>query len=184
MIRGRFKPTSQIFKTYKIQIQKAPSLSCCTLQSAGISLGLPKFPVCGCASSTVSFCRGIRTCLILEIKSGHQGHLARFPPLSLSFVRVEWGCRDCCLQSRTVGSFTANATNDVICLAGDWLLEMPNVIRIFPFSWVSQTLIVRNGSYLLNFQTSSRILALRGLLARVRKISHGISNSPLNLESL
>lgn len=74
---------------------------------------------------------------------------------------------DCCLQSLTVGSFTASATNDVICLAGDWLLEMPNVIRIFPFNWVSQTLIVRNGSYFLNFQTSGGILALRGLLAKV-----------------
>lgn len=44
---------------------------------------------------------------------------------------------------------------------------MPNVIRIFPLSWASQTLIVRNGSYLLNFQTSGGILALRGLLAKV-----------------
>ena len=74
---------------------------------------------------------------------------------------------DSCLQSLTVGSFTANATNDVICLAGDCLLEMPNVIRIFTFNCVSQTLMVRNGSYLLNFQTSSGSLPLKGLLAKV-----------------
>lgn len=39
---------------------------------------------------------------------------------------------------------------------------MPDVIRIFTFNCVSQTLMVRNGSYLLNFQTNGGSLPLKG----------------------
>lgn len=133
------------------------------------------------------FCRGIRTCLILEKKCEHHGHWTRLVPLSLPFVKAEWGCMDSCLQFLTVGSFTANATNDVICLAGDCLLEMPNVIRIFTFNCISETLVVRNGCYLLNSQPSSGSFPARAAgkgsnLGR-EEISHGICNSPPHLES-